>query len=132
MRSLLRAFDLARLTNSIKNVAGSIKDSIAELDFGDVVETADIVGDTAVEVLQLPSRFVKKQGDSIEEFGKNLMALKENIQDNMPDRPEVIADSLVGGITSGVRLVTDVFNNLASCMGDTGEGIRRQIGRITG
>ena len=96
----------------------------------DPKEVVDSIGDGVVEILQTGSRFLEKQGALGKEVGDKLVAIGEDVKNQMPDRPEVLLRAAIGTIGSGVKLAVGTVGNVATAFSETGSGVRKQVSRV--
>ena len=96
----------------------------------DPKEVIDSIGDTITEILQTGPRFLEKQGALNREIGNDLIAIKEDVKTNMPDKPEVLLRAVVGTAGSKVKLAVGTIGNIATSLSETGAGVRKQVSRV--
>ena len=94
-------------------------------------EVVDSIGDGVVEVLQVGSRFIEKQGNLTREIGDGLMEIGEDVKADMFDKPEVLAKAAVGVVGSGVGLIFGTVGNVAAALSETASGVKKQASRVT-
>ena len=96
----------------------------------DPKEVIDSIGDGITEILQTVPRFLEKQGALNKEVESELLAIKEDVKANMPDKPEVLLKAAIGTVGSRVKLVTGTANNIGAALSETGSGLKKQVSRI--